>query len=95
VNRRAQTLASAGAINLFMIALAFAVAPRSCEGGFGWYFLGGVAAVVALVAVPFVTRTSESIATRFGVGIGFALFGVGVWFAGLFVANVRFICRLF
>jgi hypothetical protein len=84
-----------GAICAAVFALAFVVAPRSCEGGLETYFWSGVAAIVALFIVPVAMRSDLSALKRAAFGVGFAALGAATWIGGLFVANVRLICRLF
>jgi hypothetical protein len=51
--------------------------------------------LIALIALPFLAALGHSIPVRFLWGLGFAAFGTSAWFAGLFLANVRIMCRLF
>jgi len=95
VSRRTIGLSIAGSIGVIIFALAFAVAPHACEGGLGVYFWCGVAALVALLVVPFVTHMSGSLLASLGWAVGFLVLGFGVWLGGLVAANVRIICRLF
>jgi hypothetical protein len=83
------------AVNAGLLVLAFVLAPRSCEGGFEIYLGCGVADLVAMLALPFVVRRGSSLVACMGWSLGFVLFGAAVWVAGLLVANVRFLCRLF
>jgi len=85
----------AGTICAAMFALAFAVAPKSCEGGLEIYFWSGVAAIVVLFIVPVAMRGDLSGLKRAAFGIGFSALGAATWMGGLFAANVRLICRLF
>ena len=78
-----------------VFSLAFLAAPRSCEGGLTLYFWAGVASVIVLIALPFIKSLGASVPSRVGYAVGFAAFGVAVWIAGLFLANVRIMCRLF
>ncbi len=78
-----------------LLALAFMVAPHSCEGGLEIYLWSGIAVVVAMLALPFVVRTGGPLLACVGWSLGFALLGAALWLAGLFAANVRIICRLF
>jgi hypothetical protein len=50
--------------------------------------------VIVLASMPFVLPVAASPAARVGLGMLLAGAGAGTWTAGLFVANVRFICRL-
>ena len=85
----------AGAISIAIFALAFAVAPKSCEGGLEIYTWSGLVALVLMFALPFVVGLSPSLGKRFAWAFGFALFGFGVWFGGLLAANIQILCRLF
>ena len=86
---------SVAGISLAVFALAVFVAPRACDGGLELYFWSGVGALVVLAALPFAVRMSASRFARVAWAFGFVVFGTGVWFAGLFAANVRIMCRLF
>jgi len=94
VRRRIIGLSLAVSIGLVIFALAFVIAPHSCEGGLDLYFWFGVAALVALPALPFATRMSGSLLASLGWAVSFLVLGFGVWLAGLVAANVRIICRL-
>ena len=83
------------AVNVAVVAIAFVAAPRSCEGGLTLYFWSGMASLIVLGALPFLTSLGHSVAMRLAWGLGFVVLGVAVWFAGLFAANVRIMCRLF
>jgi hypothetical protein len=85
----------AAAICATVFGLAFAIAPYSCEGGLPIYFWSGIAALVVLLASPFVLRTTVSTGMRIGLGLGFAVLGASAWIGGLFVAPIRIMCRLF
>lgn len=85
----------AAAIGAVVMALAFVAAPRSCEGGLTFYFVSGVAAVMALFALPFLSFREKALGARFAWSFAFSAFGIAVWIAGLFLANVRIMCRLF
>ena len=95
MNRHALTLWTAGSICVAMFAFAFVAAPKSCEGGLTAYFWSGVAAIVALIALPVVLRNDRAVPGRVLIGLGFGVLGAAVWIAGLFAANVRIMCRLF
>ncbi|HEX2830830.1 MAG TPA: hypothetical protein VHP37_31130 [Burkholderiales bacterium] len=90
-----RTRAVAGAISAAMVVAAFAAAPRSCEGGLELYFVAGLVGVAALAALPFIARAGWPAASCIGPAAGYAGFGVAVWIAALFIANVRILCRLF
>ena len=85
---------SAAAIATALVVLAYAFAPRACKGGFESYFWCGVVALVLLVGLPFVTHKARSILVRLALALGFLIFGVGAWLAGLVAANVRFLCGM-
>jgi len=94
VAREPAAFISAAAIAAALVALAYFVAPRACAGGLELYFRCGVAALLLLVGLPFFTHRARSILVRVVLALGFLTFGVGAWLAGLFAANVRFICGL-
>ena len=85
---------SAAAIATALVLLAFVVAPRACTGGPEFYLWCGAAALAFLACLPLFTHTSRSILFRVTLAFGFLAFGTIAWFAGLFAANVRFICGL-
>lgn len=91
----AKLLSAAAVIGVVVLALAFAAAPRSCEGGLTFYFASGVAALLLLGALPFFTLTGRSVPVRLSSSLGLVLYGIAAWFAGLFLANVQIMCRLF
>ena len=93
-NTRTFGLVAAIGIGAVVFGIAFVVAPYSCDGGLEFYFWFGVAALVVLLALPFVLRTNHSVRIRLAWGIGFAIFGAGAWLAGMFAAPVRILCRL-
>jgi hypothetical protein len=95
VSQVTRGIIAAGAVAISLFAVAFWVAPRSCDGGLEFYFWYGVAALVVMLALPFVLSSSDSLLVRVGWALGFAIFGAGAWLGGLFAANVRIICRLF
>jgi len=88
-------LSLAASIGLVIFALAFVIAPHACEGGLDLYFWCGVAALAALLALPFATHMSGSLLASLGWAVGFLVLGFAVWLGGLVAANVRIICRLF
>jgi hypothetical protein len=55
----------------------------------------GVAALVVLASLPFVLRRDDSVPVRVVSAVGFVVVGTAAWAAGLFLANVNFLCRLF
>src|SRR5262245_57866408 len=88
MNRGELTLKAGGGIGAALFAFAFVAAPKSCEWGLAAYFWLGVAALVALFALPMVLQTDRTALQRAAFGVGFAAFGAAVWIAGLFIANV-------
>jgi hypothetical protein len=94
MRREPAAFISAAAIATALVLLAYVVAPRACTGGLEVYFWCGAAALLLLVCLPFVTHKSRSILFRVTLALGFLSFGAVAWFAGLFAANVRFICGL-
>jgi len=95
VSRKEADFACVAGISAALFALAFVIAPKSCDGGLEIYFWSGVAAVFVMLALPFAVRTGGSLLACFGWGLGFAFVGAAVWLAGLFAANFRILCRLF
>jgi len=95
VSRSTHGVIAAGAISIALFAFAFWIAPSACEGGFELYFGVGLAALAVLLALPFVVRSGSSVLVRIGWALGFVVFGAAFWVAGLFAANVNFLCRLF
>ena len=95
MNNNELTSFIAAGIGIVLLVLAFVAAPKSCEGGTELYFWSGVVALAALFALPFATRRGSSLSARLGSALALSLLGFGVWVAGLFVANVRILCRLF
>jgi hypothetical protein len=94
-DRTVQVLWIVGGICVALFAIAFAAAPKSCEGGLEFYFWSGIAALIALFAVPVALRADLSALRRAAYGAAFSVVGGATWCLGLFVANIRFICRLF
>jgi hypothetical protein len=94
VSREYFAFISAAAVAIAVVALAFLVAPRSCNGGLELYFWCGVAALLLLLGLPFAVHVGRSILVRAAFALGFVVLGAGAWLAGLFAANVRFICGL-
>ena len=92
--RAANAFVIAAVIAIACVGLAFAVAPRACQGGFEIYFWSGCVALLVLVALPFATRIGRSLPARFAWAVAFLLGGAAAWLVGLFGANVRFICGL-
>ena len=90
-----QALVAGGALCAALVGFAFVAAPKSCQWGYDAYFWTGVVCLIILFALPFAFRAGQSILRRAGLGVGFAIFGCGVWLAGVFAANFRIICALF
>lgn len=84
----------AAAVAIALVALAYLVAPRACEGGLELYIWCGGAALLLLVALPFGTHMGRSTLARAAFALGFLVLGAGAWLAGLIAANVRFICGM-
>jgi hypothetical protein len=95
VSRASESLVAAAAVSLLLIVVAFWVAPRACEGGFETYLQCGIAALIVLAALPFALRRDNSLSVRIASALGFVVLGIAAWIAGVFVANVNFLCRLF
>ena len=70
-------------------------APRSCDGGLEFYAAVGFGALVVMASLPFVLRCGETTAGRMAWAFLFILMSAAAWVGGLFVANVRLLCRLF
>jgi hypothetical protein len=92
--REPPALIGAAAIAAALVALAYVVAPRACEGGLELYTWCGGAALLLLIGLPFAAHMGRSTIVRVAFALGFLIFGAGAWFAGLFAANVRFICGM-
>jgi hypothetical protein len=87
--------AAGGAICAGLFAFAFVAAPASCEWGLAAYFGAGIVSVAALAGAPFVLHGGAPLGHRAAIAVTLVALGCGVWLLGLFVANVRIICRLF
>jgi hypothetical protein len=77
-----------------LVALAYLVAPRACQGGLEVYVWCGGAALLLLFGLPFAAHVGRSTLVRVAFALGFLVFGAGAWLGGLLAANVRFICGL-
>jgi len=88
-------LAIGAACCLALVLFAFAAAPHSCEWGLTAYFWAGVACVVLLAALPFAVLSASLIQRRLPIAIALAGAACVSWIGGLFIANVRILCRLF
>lgn len=78
-----------------LFAFAFVAAPASCEWGLQAYVYAGLSCVALLFATPIVLRDGTSRLASVAPALGFAALGCAVWLGGLFIANVRIMCRLF
>ncbi len=92
---RTKLVSIAGITWTAIFAFAFIAAPHSCEWGASAYFLTGVAGFLGLFMAPIVVHTDRTMLRRMLPGLGFAAVTLIVWTAGLFIANVRILCRLF
>jgi len=95
MSRYAQVISAAGAVCAALFSFAFVAAPQSCEWGLAAYFWAGVATLVMLPVAPALLLTDRSVPRRALLGLGLAAIVLIVWVAGLFIANVRVVCRLF
>ena len=77
-----------------LFAFAFVAAPASCEWG-ETYAGAGLASVAVLAVMPFALRADPTVAARAGLAALLVAAVAAAWFAGLFAANVRILCRLF
>lgn len=94
-NARSRVLAVGAACCVALVLFAFVAAPHSCEWGLSAYFWAGVACVVLLAAMPFALPSASSIQHRLPIAFALAGAACASWVAGLFIANVRILCRLF
>jgi len=94
VTRESAAFIGAAAIATALVGLAYLVAPRACQGGFDLYVWCGGAALLSLLGLPFAARLGRSTLVRVAFALGFLVFGAAAWLAGVFAANVRFICGL-
>ena len=95
MSRASQCFIAAAVVSLVLVFVAFWVAPHACEGGFETYVQCGTVALIVLAALPFVSRSGNSLSIRVVSALGFVVLGAAVWVVGLFAANVNFLCRLF
>ncbi len=84
-----------GAIGAGLFAFAFVAAPASCAWGLTAYFGAGIACLAAVASAPFVLHGGAPLGRRVGIAVTLVALVCGVWLLGLFVANVRIVCRLF
>ncbi len=84
-----------GALLLALFLFPFLTRSVACEQRLDIYFYAGVAALLAVAAVPFVMPAGRPMGARVGWSFAFAAACVLVWLAGLFAGDVRIMCRLF
>jgi hypothetical protein len=94
MNRPKVAFVGAALIAIGVVGLAFAIAPRACDGGLEVYLWSGCASLLVLFSLPFAAHLGHSSAMRVAWALGLLTFGVCAWCVGLFAANVRFICGL-
>jgi hypothetical protein len=78
-----------------LLVFAFIASPRSCEWGLDAYFWFGALILLGLVATPFVRERHREPAVRLGHSLLLVALGAAVWVAGIFLANMRIMCRMF
>ena len=78
-----------------LFALAFIVAPHSCEGGLDAYVWSGVGCFAAVIVAPFVLHRNVPASRRAATAAVLAGLVLVAWIAGGALANVRIMCRLF
>jgi hypothetical protein len=88
-------LAAATAVCAALVALAFVLAPSSCEGGLGLYALAGLVGVPLLFGMPFAVPRRESAMHPATIGTAFVACGAAAWTLGFFASGMRILCRLF
>ena len=94
MSRESAAFIGAAAIATALVVLAYLVAPRACQGGLELYTWCGGAALLLLLGLPFAAHMGHSTLVRIAFALGFLVFGAGAWLAGVFAANVRFVCGL-
>ena len=95
MSRTLRGVVAVAAVAIFLFAVAFWIAPSSCDGGFGIYFVCGIGGLVAMFALPFALGSGNSLFVRIASGLGLVVVGVGVWVAGLVAADFQILCRMF
>jgi hypothetical protein len=95
VTRASLGVVAVAAVAVCLLAAAFWIAPRACEGGLDIYFLCGLTALVVMAALPFVLRLGDSLIARITLAFGLVVLGAALWISGLLMANVQILCRLF
>lgn len=89
------TLVAAALLVLGLFGFAFVAAPHSCEWGLKAYVLAGIAVVLVVAALPWLLESQATPGRRVLLSLVFMVVAVATWFGGLFIANVRLMCRLF
>ena len=95
MSRAAKCAVAVATIAFVLVAIAFWIKPRACEGGLEIYFFCGLAALPAMAALPFGFGIGKSVMARVASALGLVVLGIAAWVAGLFAANVQILCRLF
>ena len=93
--QRRTLLILAGILCAALFSFAFIAAPYSCEWGATAYFFAGVASIAVLFVGAIVVKGDSPLVNRIVLSLGLDLAVLFVWSTGLFVANVRILCRLF
>ena len=78
-----------------LFAFAFVAAPYSCDWGLNAYFIFGLVAMIAMFFVPIGLWRGTAVAKRILLGLGLAAIAFAAWFAGILVADMQLLCRLF
>jgi hypothetical protein len=78
-----------------LVALAFVLAPSSCDGGLGIYAVAGLIGMPVLFGLAFVAARPRSTAERLAIGAAFVACGLGMWTLGFFASGMRILCRMF
>ncbi len=94
-DRRRVAWIAGAALCCALFAFAFVAAPASCEWGLEAFAGAGLASAAALAVLPFALRAGPTVAARAGLAALLVAAVAAAWFAGLFAANVRILCRLF
>lgn len=92
---RTASISLASVLCIALFAIAFLVAPHSCQGGLTAYFWLGVVVTTALLVIPLALERNLPILKRAFASFGLVVLGAAVWVAGVFAANISIVCRLF